>query len=200
MLKGFLSSLPTSPVALRVESWRPTLCSVGMVASAPRGCWNRHGMPFPISSRVSAQLTSPWLQRGKGGLETSQLQSCRNHIAPGSPGSQQLRSHQGTPLPHCPGTPMGPWMWGPEREVPPASPTAALQGARGLHQRQSTSWVVFIILFYLHEDKLRLCLYNFSLNTWQSLKKNKKQKQTGKKKEKEQCRLQYQNSTMLVNK
>lgn len=95
-----------------VESWRLTLCSLGMVGSSPCGCWHCHGMPFPISSHVSAQLTSPWLWKGKNGLESSQLQSCRNHIALGFPGSQQLHSHQGTPLPQCPGTPMGPWTGG----------------------------------------------------------------------------------------
>lgn len=142
-----------------------------MVGSSPCGCWHCHGMPFPISSHVSAQLTSPWLWRRSKGLESCQLQSYRNHIALGSPGCHQLHSHQSIPFPQCPGTPMGPRTRGPERDVLPASLTVALQGARGLHQRQRTSWVVFIILLYLHEDKLRLCLYNFSLNTWQPLKK-----------------------------
>lgn len=75
---------------------------------------------------------------------------------------------------------MGPWTQGVEHEVPPASLTAVLREPRGLHQQQRTSQVVCIISLYLHEDKLRFCLYNFSLNTWQPFKKLKKKKQTKK--------------------
>lgn len=73
---------------------------------------------------------------------------------------------------------MAAWTWGKSMRY---TQHHQHHGAEGFHQWQGTSWVVWITGLYLHEDKLRIGLYNFSLNTCQCLKKNEKQKQTGRK-------------------
>lgn len=167
---------------------RPVLskhqCNMGLSCCGAKGPW----AGGPGCATLGLQHPQVLLIKDLGFFTLRSLGGCSGPFC-------WVHSHQITPLPGAP-VPRGSM-----DEVPPSTIDChAPTSQRSMAEDRPPVWF-FIILLYLHEDKLRLCLYNFSLNTWQPLKKpNQNQNRKKNKKGKEQCRLQSQNSTMLVNK